>query len=324
MTIFTVNKTMNKTIYQAFGLHFDSEILLPELLQRQDTQEADVKIEIQDLSEWRSVVNTRENNFTMQSIGFMFEIPNTALFCIQDGKRIGIHPFPDADMDKIRLYVLGTCMGVLLLQRGILPLHGSAVVINNKAYAFVGESGAGKSTLASTFVQSGFQLLSDDVIAVSYQNGEPVVHPAYPQQKLWKESLDLFGMSEEQFKPLHDEVSKFAIPVTKHFHNKTVPLAGVFELVKMDSEYVAMREMNRLERLHAMMLHTYRGALIPRLGLKQWHFSGAAALAGELFALQILRPTSGFTAPELMNQIMRKIYQEEMQGDTIYSTEHFK
>ena len=47
------------------------------------------------------------------------------------------------------------------------PLHGSAIAIDGKAYAIVGDSGAGKSTLASAFLNQGYQLLSDDVIAVS-------------------------------------------------------------------------------------------------------------------------------------------------------------
>ena len=71
------------------------------------------------------------------------------------------------DEDVIRLYILGTCMGAILMQRKILPLHGSAIEIDGKAYAIVGDSGAGKSTLASAFLKQGYQLVSDDVIAVS-------------------------------------------------------------------------------------------------------------------------------------------------------------
>ena len=50
---------------------------------------------------------------------------------------------------------LGTCMGALLMQRKIFPFHGSAIAINGKAYAIVGDSGAGKSTLASAFLKKG-------------------------------------------------------------------------------------------------------------------------------------------------------------------------
>ena len=97
--------------------------------------------------------------------------------------------------DEIRLYILGTCMGAILLQRKILPLHGSAIAIDGKAYAIVGDSGAGKSTLASAFLKRGYQLLSDDVIPVTLNHANvPIVTPAYPQQKLWLESLNHFGM----------------------------------------------------------------------------------------------------------------------------------
>ena len=41
----------------------------------------------------------------------------------------------DTGEDKIRLLFLGTCMGALLIQRKILPLHGSAIEIDGKAYA---------------------------------------------------------------------------------------------------------------------------------------------------------------------------------------------
>ena len=73
-------------------------------------------------------------------------------FCIQEGKRIIVSPIEGSDEDEIRLYILGTCMGAILMQRKILPLHGSAVAIDGKAYAIVGDSGAGKSTLASAFL----------------------------------------------------------------------------------------------------------------------------------------------------------------------------
>jgi serine kinase of HPr protein (carbohydrate metabolism regulator) len=93
-------------------------------------------------------------------------------------------------------------MGALLLQRRVLPLHGSAVAVNGKAIAFVGESGAGKSTLASAFLGRDYPLLSDDVIPVRFSiDGDPHVAPAYPQQKLWQESLNGLGMDSAHFKP---------------------------------------------------------------------------------------------------------------------------
>ena len=66
----------------------------------------------------------------------------------------------NTDEDMIRLYILRDMYGTLLMQRKILPFHGSAIAINGKAYAIVGDSGAGKSTLASAFLKEGYQLLT--------------------------------------------------------------------------------------------------------------------------------------------------------------------
>ena len=84
------------------------------------------------------------------------------------------------------------------MQRKILPLHGSAIAIEGKAYAIVGESGAGKSTLAASLLSRGYKLLSDDVIPILLsEKNIPFVVPAYPQQKLWLESLNQFEMKAE-------------------------------------------------------------------------------------------------------------------------------
>ncbi|MEW4368345.1 aldolase [Paenibacillus kandeliae] len=300
--------TIQQTVYQAFGLRIQSEISLPELQQVNDTIDPiDVTVRFGDLSKWEHVVNARETNFSIQLAGFMFRMPDTATFCISEGSQIIIDPLPGVSEDKIRLFVLGTCMGVLLMQRNRFPLHGSALLIEGKAYAFVGQSGAGKSTLAATFVKAGYPLLSDDVIPIAYKDGVPLVYPTYPQQKLWQESLDHFGISSTGYSSLHDEYDKFAIPVGDNFHNEPVPLAGVFELAKTEDPYASIRKLERLERLHILLAHTYRSAVIPRLDLKQQHFSMVAALAGELEAYQIHRSTTTFTAPEILEKVISLI-----------------
>ena len=86
---------------------------------------------------------------------FNFRILLISIF--KDGNKIIVSPLDEIDEDVIRLYILGTCMGAILMQRKILPLHGSAIAINGKAYAIVGDSGAGKSTLASAFLKKGYQ-----------------------------------------------------------------------------------------------------------------------------------------------------------------------
>ena len=193
--------TTSKTIYKAFGYSIQSDIPLPEL-QQVDNPESNIDIAIRyaDLSARWLELSVPPKKFVITENLIMFWVPDLAVFAMEGGTTITISSEKDADEDKIRLYVLGSCMGAILMQRRILPLHGSAVVIDHKAYAFIGDSGHGKSTLASAFIQRGFQLLTDDVIAVTLDTHNiPYVTPAYPQQKLWQESLDTFGMKSDQF-----------------------------------------------------------------------------------------------------------------------------
>jgi hypothetical protein len=197
------------------------------------------------------------------------------------------------------------------MQRRTLPLHGSAVVVNGQAYAFVGESGAGKSTLAAAFLSRGYRLLSDDVIAVSRgaDGCSPVVLPAYPQQKLWQESIDRLGMNSGRYRRLYS--SKYAIPVSSGFAANAVPLAGIFELTKAEGRDVKLSPYRGLERLAIFRLHTYRNFLIPHLAGEQWHFSTVAGMANRLEMYRLQRPSVGFSAHELVDRVLGTLLEGE-------------
>ena len=146
-----MNPTAIRTIYKAFGLTIASEIALPELLRETDKPATRMFISSkEDLSQAGTseaaatiiMRSTRRIHAEHRRHGHLqrtWRKPDQLLACSRCRRT------------AVRLYLLGTCMGALLFQRKLLPLHGSAVVINGKAYAFVGDSGAGKSTLAAAF-----------------------------------------------------------------------------------------------------------------------------------------------------------------------------
>ncbi|AOZ92689.1 aldolase [Paenibacillus crassostreae] len=302
---------MSKNIYKAFGYSIQSDILLPELQQIYNPESninIDITIRYADLTEKWLELSVSTKKFVVTEDLIMFMIPNLAIFAVEGGTTITISSEKDANEDKLRLYVLGSCMGAILLQRKILPLHGSAVVIDHKAYAFIGDSGHGKSTLASAFIQRGFQLLTDDVIAVTLdQHNIPYVTPAYPQQKLWQESLDTFGMNSDQFRPVFDRETKYAIPVTSHFSIDPLPLAGVFELIKMDCSQPEIRAIEKLERLPLLYRHTYRNLFLPNKGLTPWHFDTTARMSGHIDIYQIQRPLNQPTVHQLTDMVLSSI-----------------
>ncbi|MCR8924998.1 aldolase [Priestia megaterium] len=305
--------TVRKKSYKAFGLNILSEINLPELSEIGISAECvEVTVELANLKTVLNEKSSSNTSFYLEKDVCIFEVPSVAIYMIQGGKRIIVSPIEGFNEDLIRLYILGSCMGALLMQRKVLPLHGSAIAIDGKAYAIVGESGAGKSTLASAFLKRGYQLLSDDVIPITFtEENIPVVTPGYPQQKLWLESLTQFGMESSYYRPIFDRETKFTVPVESQFATEAYPLAGVFELIKSDNNEIEIHSIEKLERLHVLFNHTYRNFFIERSGLMQWHFDTSAKIVNKVDLYRLHRPISGFTAHDLTDLMLTTIKGEK-------------
>lgn len=302
-----------KMFYKAFGLSISSDIYFPELETiSHQIESTDIDIRIGDLTSLYFEPNGEPVQFIFNKNYIAFQFSDVATFFIQDGKSITVSPIKEADEDQIRLYILGTCMGVLLIQRRILPLHGSTVAINGRAYSFIGESGAGKSTIASAFLKQGFQLVTDDVIAVELsKDSVPYVKPSYPQQKLWQESLGQFGIETANYSPIYKRETKFVVPVDSQYLTEPIQLAGIFELVKTDSESIEIVPIENLKRIQTLFCHTYRNFIIPELGLMDWHFTYSTKIINHIKMYQIKRPSCRFTAHELVPLIISAINREE-------------
>ena len=303
-------KTANKCIYKVFGLNMMSDLIFPELkILNNMKQDIDITVQINYmLLEDNELKNNPYRHFVKEG-QVQFHIPEVASFTVEAGKQITVSPINGADEGLLRLYILGTCMGVILMQRRVIPLHGSAIEINGKAYAFVAESGVGKSTLAAAFINCGYKLVSDDVIAVSYSdvNLPPLVTPSYPQQKLWQESLAEFGMTSNEYTSIFGRETKYSVPVTSQFYNKVLPLGGIFELLKEEMESPKVQKLNKLESLQTLYQHTYRNFIIPRLGLMDWHFKTSANILNHNEVFQLRRPEEGCSASKLTSLILNTL-----------------
>ncbi|RJE91141.1 aldolase [Paenibacillus sp. 1011MAR3C5] len=301
-----------KLQYRAFGLSVHSDMVLPELSELDSGSSfADVVVKVDSFL--KNGFDAKPYHFVAEDHTVTVKMPDAGVFRVQDGDKIIVSPYAGADEDLIRLYVLGTCFGIVLLQRGIYPLHGSALAIHGKAYAIVGQSGAGKSTLASALIAKGCRLLSDDVIAVSIDplTGQPTVAPSYPQQKLWQNSLEAMGQSYEALRSIFGRETKYCVPLTDSFQSTSLPLGGVFELTKnAEHSGIALEPVGKLERLPLLFQHTYRYQLIERMNVMKWHFEQSAALASRLNIYRLRRGESAFTAPELADLVLNTISTE--------------
>ena len=113
------------------------------------------------------------------------------------GSQVWAEMPPSMNPDELAPALMGPVMGIVLRLRGVTSLHASAVAIDGRAIALVGESGAGKSTTAAAFAHLGYPVLSDDVLALTDCGDHFLVRPAYPRIRLWPESAaGLFGSAD--------------------------------------------------------------------------------------------------------------------------------
>ena len=89
-----------------------------------------------------------------------------------DLSRVVCHPYEGGRPELLPIIIPGTITAFILSLTGRFVLHGSAVDLNGRALAFVGQSGQGKSTMAAMFCASGGTLVTDDVLPVEFGSGD--------------------------------------------------------------------------------------------------------------------------------------------------------
>ena len=272
--------------YSLFGLHIRSDLRLPELHAVTLASDPQVNVRL------GPVASAGQAGLVPIEKGAQLTIDEIARYAITDGSTITIDREVDVPDANVRLYLLGSAMGILLHQRGLLPLHANAVEIDGQAFAFTGESGAGKSTLAAWFHDHGFRIIADDVCAISFdQDQSPCVAPGLPRLRLWREALERSGRDAAAFERSYagdDNWDKFDVPLP---HESTisgpVPLAGIYVLVKGDA--LAIARLQGIEAIEAMFANTYRGVHVPEFGNVGQHWRSCIQLAANTPIFQLTR-----------------------------------
>ncbi len=218
-------------------------------------------------------------------------IPGVARFRIEGGETIVVDADPQCSARNLRLFLLGSALGVVLHQRGLFPLHANAVVIDGRAVAFTGPSGAGKSTLAAWFAARGYPVLCDDVCVIGLSGeGRPVVYPGLPRVKLWADALAMNGHSIDGLDRVHDDLDKYQLALPVDPHQAPVPLGAVLRLKRGDHPPARVERLRGGAAVRLLMEETYRPGLIPVLERKQVHFEHCTAIASGVPIMEWVRP----------------------------------
>jgi hypothetical protein len=126
-----------------------------------------------------------------------------------DGKSVVCGNRSNAPLEAFDAYLTNFAVSAALLQQGEEPLHATVVDIGDRAVGLVGPCGAGKSTLAAHLMSRGWDLVTDDILRVTFDGEAAFAHPGPYRLKLFKESAERYMMSAAccgRFNPAPDRV----------------------------------------------------------------------------------------------------------------------
>jgi hypothetical protein len=282
----THNALNGTSVYKAYGMTISSCIPCPELLPGSGV--SDVTVVYGDVPRELPGKNEKNNGVRYQAIPgqLLLEVDRIARMLVRNGNEIVIDRQPDATDDDLRLFLLGSGFGALMHQRGILALHGSTVQVGNGCVVFLGWSGAGKSTLAAALARRGYKTLGDDVCAISIgKDGIPYAASAYPQAKMWIETLQYFGLDPQELRRVRPASEKRKVPLESFAYAERVPVTCLYVLSTPNAaknENLSVRQMTGHVRIRALRDYTYRVEYLSGLNQAAHHFRQIIHLASRV------------------------------------------
>lgn len=107
----------------------------------------------------------------------------------KDEDSIELTPGDSASDETVRHLLLDHVLPRLVSHQGRLVLHSAAVADHEGAILLLGPTGAGKSTLAASYLEDGYELLTDDCVLLDPTEDGIRAIPAYPGLRLWPDSM---------------------------------------------------------------------------------------------------------------------------------------
>jgi hypothetical protein len=288
--------------YRAYGLCIQSELKLPELVATDNRGEA-VVIRFGEVEPLPAEVDSQFHSFwaTPQEVCLCFR--DGGAYLIRNGNEIIIQPSPNVAEQVIRLGVLGPALSMLLHQRGLLVLHGSAMLVDGQAIACLGNSGDGKSTMAAALTRRGHSLVADDLAVVDFDSDQvPFLLPGFPQLKLWPEAVTVLGDNPDDLARLHPAMEKRARRIgNENFSADILPLRRIYVLQEADT--LGIELLSRQQAFIELVRYSHNALLLDQTGSAAHHFQQCTQLVRQVRVCRLNRPRDLTLLPEVAHCI---------------------
>jgi hypothetical protein len=299
------------TTYACYGLVLDSELDLPDLGDPITTAAApDVVVRFGDLDPAPRSTDALPYGLWREGTRCGVEVPDVGRYEMREGREIVIDPVPGARPRALRLFLLGTAMGAVMMQRDHLVLHGNAFRVADACAVVVGHSGAGKSTLAAELDRRGYDVLSDDVVPVD-DAGNAV--PGYPRIKLWDDALERLGVGTEGLERITEDHEKFQVPL-RRAQLGPLPLRWIYVLERHAGEELTLEPVHGALTFSLLHEHTYRNELVHGAEPVALHLKQCARLVSAARVTRVRRPAATMTAEATAAAILADIARDPQES----------
>ena len=236
--------------------------------------------------------------------------------CIRDrynGDTVDIELCENPDMQILKVYILGSVLGMVLLQRNMVAIHGGGIVINNKGCVFTGDKGAGKSTLTTALRQRGYSFVADDVCSIK-QGEVNKIYPGFGYQKLCDDTMIKLGYNLEDYKAFRSDFNiKYIVQALDSFVACEVPFEAVFELTVGDVDKVEIKEFTGIDKIQSLIKNIFRIEILQYSGgIPSTYFKKCADIAKSIKYYKITRPKDVFSVDEQIKTIENTINLENI------------
>lgn len=290
--------------YRAYGLTLHAQLPLPELLPAPEYAVPDITIRLAAPAALPSPWRTPGTHFDdpLREVALVY--PAGGSFFIREGREILVALMPGQEEAAARLNLLGVALAVAQHQRGRLVLHGSVVAVDGRAVAFLGGSGWGKSTLAASLHAAGYPLIADDLVSLEFVDGVALAHPAYPQQKLWPDTVAALGTDPATLPPLIATATKRALRLGGPFPTVPIPLQRIYILAEAATP--ALVPLAGPAALTECVRHSFCTGLLAQSG-DVAHFQQCAALLRQVKVMRLERPKDFATL-----SVVRRLIEDDL------------
>lgn len=278
--------------YRTHGLTIRSSLDLPEFAPVA-AGEADIVVR----SQRPAPAPDRPSLTPEEPDGWRLDIPEVGALSARSGRELTVRPDPSAEPGLLRLYVIGSGLGMLLHQRRELVLHGAAVEISGSVTVLVGQSGAGKSTLAAHLGACGCGVLGDDTVVVRPHDSGFAAWPGAVVVKLWEDAISGLGLEASPQAQIAGRHAKFYMPNINRPPDAPLPVSRVVEIV--EGEKITLEPVLGIEALGVVAEHTYRPEYVGLMGDRETHFKQAAAFSHSVEVARLTRPRDAARLPDV-------------------------